>query len=398
VRLEDGRELRGDAAVLATGNGPPAPLEAPGVAELGGAYVADPWAQGALQGVGPQDDVVLVGAGLTMIDVVLSLQERGWTGRALALSRHGLLPRTHGAGDEERAGEPPGGETLSQRLRAFREAARGPDWPTTMHRLRPHLQALWRDASDAERRRFLRHLRPYWDVHRHRTAPEVGGRIAALREAGRLEVAAGRLLAVEPAGDGFELRWRRRGGGDETALGSRLINCTGPRGDVSRSEDPLLRALLAAGKGRPDRHRLGLDVDEHGRVLDAGGRPQPRLFAMGPPTRGTFWEIVAVPEIRSQAVKLAETLGGLERSTGMFDDVFLKHPREVGEGYLEHAGVAGKVGVQLLLAGAACLVHAVVPAAFPKTASQTIIRLHAKVTKRDQERCRERAEGGEPRL
>ena len=111
---------------------------------------------------------------------------------------------------------------------------------------------------------------------------------------------------------------------------------------------------------------------------------------MGPPTRGTFWEIVAVPEIRGQAVSLAETLGRLERSTGMFDEVFLKHPREVGEGYFEHAGVAGKVGVQLLVAGAACLIHAVVPSAFPKTASQTIIRLHAKVTKRDQERCPER--------
>ena len=389
VRLEDGRELTGEAAVLATGNGPPAPLETAGIDGLGRAYVPDPWAPGALDGIGAAEDVVLVGAGLTMIDVVLSLAERGWTGRALAVSRHGLLPRPHGRSDRERPGDPPGGETLSRRLRAFRRAAAEDDWHTPMFRLRPHVQALWRGASEAEQRRFLRHLRPYWDVHRHRTAPDVGARIRSLIEAGRLEVAAGRLLAIESGAGGFALRWRRRGGGRAVARGTRLINCTGPRGDVSRSEDALLRELVGAGKGRPDRHRLGLDVDGQGRVLDAEGRVQPRLFAIGPPTRGALWEIVAVPEIRVQAAELAETLRGLTRSTGVLDEVFLKHPREVGESYLEHAGVAAGVGVQLLWAGAACMVHALLPSVFQKTASQTIVRLHGKVTQRD--RCREGA-------
>jgi uncharacterized NAD(P)/FAD-binding protein YdhS len=253
--------------------------------------------------------------------------------------------------------------------------------------LSKRLQAMWRAAPEAEQRRFLRHLRAWWDVHRHRTAPAVGERIQALMHAGRLEVAAGRLLGLRAGDDGFELRWRRRGGGEAVARAHRLINCTGPRGDVSRSDDPLLRELVEVGRGRPDRHRLGLDVDGEGRVLDAAGRPQPRLFAIGPPTRGAFWEIVAVPEIRVQAAELAETLGRRARSARMVDEIFLKHPREVGEGYLEHAGVAGKVGAQLLWAGAACLIHAVLPAAFPKTASQTIIRLNEKVTRRH--RCRE---------
>ncbi|HEX8569608.1 MAG TPA: DUF6356 family protein [Caulobacteraceae bacterium] len=394
VRLEDGRELCGDAVVLATGNGPPAPLDLLGLSALGTGYVEDPWAPGALDGIAAGDDVVLVGAGLTMIDVVLSLAERGWTGRGTAISRHGLLPRPHRGSEAERPGDPPGGATLSQRLHAFRQAAaRDGGWHTPMFRLRPHLQALWRGASEAEQRRFLRHLRPYWDVHRHRTAPQVGARIQGLIDAGRLEVAAGRLLAVESGAHGFALRWRRRGGGRAVARGRKLINCTGPRGDVTRSEDPVLRDLVARGRGRPDRHRLGLDVDERARVLDAEGRPQARLFAMGPPTRGTFWEIVAVPEIRGQAADLAETLGRLRRSAGVLEDVFLKHPREVGESYVEHAAVAGKVGAQLLWAGAACLIHAVLPAAFPKTASQTIIRLNEKVTRRD--RCREK-EGGAP--
>ena len=387
VRLEGGGRAAGDAVVLAGGNGPPAPLETPGVEALGDRYMGDPWAAGALGRVGRDEDVVLVGAGLTMVDVVLSLAERGWRGRALAVSRHGLLPRAHARSERERPGPPPGGTTLSRRLQAFRAAAEADGWHVPMFRLRPHLQTLWRRASDAERRRFLRHLRTWWDVHRHRTAPEVSARVQALQEAGRLEVAAGRLLGLAPTGEGFVLRWRRRGGGDAMARAQRLINCTGPRGDVSRAEDPLLQSLAATGRGRPDPLRLGLDVDAQGRVLDANGNPQPRLFAMGPLTRGALWEIVAVPEIRGQAAELADSLGALDRRPGLIEQAFLSHPREVGESYFEHAGVAGRVGAQLLWAGAACMVHAVFPAAFPKTASQTIIRLNERVTRR--ERCRE---------
>jgi uncharacterized NAD(P)/FAD-binding protein YdhS len=391
VELDGGRAVRGDAVVLATGNGAPAPLDTAGAEALGARHVGDPWAPGALDAVGPDEDVVLVGAGLTMVDVMLSLERRGWRGRALAVSRHGLLPRTHAPVEVEREGPPPGGEGLAGRLRAFREAAAAEDWRVLTARLRPHLQTTWRRASAKERRRFLRHLRPYWDVHRHRTAPEVGARIQALIDAGRLEVAAGRPLSASPQADGFELRWRRRGGGEETRRAQRLINCTGPRGDPSRSEDPLLRGLIAAGVARPDRHRLGLDVDARRRVLDAEGRAQPRLFAMGPLTRGAFWEIVAVPDIRGQAAAMAETLGALSPSRRWMDALFLSHPREVGEGYWDHLATAGVVGGRLLLAGAACVTHAFVPALFPRTASQTIHALHAEITARNARRIRSSA-------
>jgi len=103
--------------------------------------------------------------------------------------------------------------------------------------------------------------------------------------------------------------WRPRGAGAEQSLTvGRIINCTGPAGDVTRATLPLLRDLLAAGRIRPDVHRLGLDVDHSGRVKDAGGRPQDRLFAVGPITKGEAWEIIAVPDIRRQVWNLARLL------------------------------------------------------------------------------------------
>ena len=57
----------------------------------------------------------------------------------------------------------------------------GGDWRSVIDALRPHTQRLWRSMSLVQRRRFLRHARPYWDLHRHRMAPEIEEQMAALR-------------------------------------------------------------------------------------------------------------------------------------------------------------------------------------------------------------------------
>jgi uncharacterized NAD(P)/FAD-binding protein YdhS len=246
-----------------------------------------------------------------------------------------------------------------------------------MDELRPHGQALWLGADTAERRRFLRHLRPWWDVHRHRMAPEIGQTLYRLRAEGRLRTSAGRLLSVE-AGEKLQVRWRPRGSETvETARPAWIINCTGPEGDPSRAGEPLLDALLRAGQVRTDPLRLGLDVNACGRLLDGEGRPQPGLWALGPPTRGALWEIVAVPEIRMAAATLAEQLAptGAQRRAG----VPCAHLDDVGETYREHMGVAWWFGARLLGAGAACMVHGVAPWLFTKTASATITELHDKM-------------------
>jgi len=203
---------------------------------------------------------------------------------------------------------------LSQLVRWVRHSAAEIGWRAAIDSLRPHTQRIWREASLVERRRFLRHLRPWWDVHRHRMAPPVAARIEQMRAAGRLNVAAGRLIgaeAVDEANEAVAVAWRERGDGGETRKTfGRVINCTGSGSNMRGAHAGLIRALIERGEARIDCLGLGLDVDGTGRLHTGGGALQPNLFALGPITRGAFWESMAVPDIRIQAANLAERLVG----------------------------------------------------------------------------------------
>lgn len=305
VHASTGKVVSADAVVLATGVDPP--VSAGALAGLGDVLIADPWAPGALDRIGPDDDVLLLGTGLTALDVLLSLEDAGWRGRAVAVSRRGLLPRAHEARHGEAVRPALPGASLADRLGAFRRAAETTPWLVLMEGLRPLGGALWLELSLSERRRFLRHLLPWWDVHRHRCAPEIAGRIAALRARDRLTVTAARLVRAERTQGGLTAVVRPRGHAEETLLSARaLILCTGPNPDLFGGGDPLYAQLAADGLARPDPLRLGLDADRDGRVRTAPGAPP--LYAVGALLKGVLWESVAVPELRAQAATVADTL------------------------------------------------------------------------------------------
>ena len=301
--LADGREINADQVVLATGN------PAPQTAGVTAGVIADAWSPGALDGIGPDDDVVILGSGLTMIDVVLELEDRGWRGRAVAISRRGLLPRSHDVSQSHPSPRHPADAALSQRMRAFRARADEIGWGVAMDELRSLNAELWAELDQVARARFLRHLRPWWDVHRHRIATDVARRIEALTQRGQLVVHAGRLETITPVGDGVEVLWRPRGLDRAEATPARaLIDCTGPGVDPTRSTDALTRHLLATGQAGIDPLRLGLSVDRQGRLLNTAGHASERIHVLGPPSRAAVWEIVAVPDIRQQVQALASLL------------------------------------------------------------------------------------------
>ncbi len=306
--LAMGRSLTADAVVLALGNLPPPSPEGldPALARSE-RYVADPWAWVAPSGGGGGEALIL-GTGLTAVDIALSIDAAQPHTPMTALSRHGLLPRIHGEASPAAAlpGAPSGRPeaVLSQ----IRQSARI-DWRGAIDSVRPHVQGIWRGWSLAERRRFLRHLAPWWNIHRHRLAPEVAAKIDELRRSGRLTVAAGRVERMTLDRGGVEVTWTPRG---ETTARVRhveqVINCTGSRGDLAHADTPLLASLLAAGLVRPDACGLGVDVDIRSRVIGATGEPADSLFAVGPLTRGQFYEITSVPDIRLQAADCADSI------------------------------------------------------------------------------------------
>jgi uncharacterized NAD(P)/FAD-binding protein YdhS len=188
-------------------------------------------------------------------------------------------------------------------------AARGVDWRPVVDALRPRSQALWAALSWPERARFLRHLRPYWEVHRHRLAPQVAAAVDRLEAAGRVRFHAGRLELLRDVGGGAEAVFRRRGTGERVALRvARVINCTGPRSDYSKFQHPLLVNLLARGLIDHDPLALGIQALPTGEVLRYRADPIGWLFTLGAPLKGVLWESTAMPEIRVQALALAERL------------------------------------------------------------------------------------------
>ena len=310
VSLRDGRPVQADAAVIALGNLPPFPPGRLDPAAMGERYVANPWQGNLADGLADDDHIMIIGTGLTMVDTVLLLDAQGFKGNITALSRRGLLPRRHDvlAGHHAASRERPAG-ALTQMLQQVRERSAVAGWHTAIDELRPHTKDVWLAAPEEQRLRFLRHLRPWWDVHRHRLAPAVADRIDTLRGDGRLQIVAGRTTLFEPADDKIRVTWQPRGEATSVqSLVRRVINCTGPHADLSRSSEPLLVDLVQRGVIVADDLGLGIAVNHQAKIIGADGAVNNRLFALGPMTRGTFWEITAVPDIRHQTWTLARRL------------------------------------------------------------------------------------------
>lgn len=306
VELDHERMIEAEAVVLALGNlSPqlPTPLS-PDMASSG-RFINDPWS--ALTAVPPSaENLLLIGSSLTMVDTALSLRQPGR--RFSALSRRGLLPRSHGAGQMAPARHVFSGSPLSV-LRQVRALVANEDWRPIVDDLRYSARRLWASWDMAQRGRFLRHGRSFWDNHRHRLAPAVAREITSLLASEELSVEAGRILGLQRLGDQIEVEIRLRGSHIPIRRTyDAVINCSGPQENVARSPEPLLRQMLGQGLIIPAPLGLGLAIDERGRLKDQRDIAHPHLFAIGPLTRSLFWEATAVPDLREQAVILAQNL------------------------------------------------------------------------------------------
>lgn len=309
-RLADGNTLRADAAVLATGHEEAASSSRPYAVKLGSKEDTP---------LDPALPVMILGTGLSMADAWLSLARRGQKGPVIALSRRGLMPMGHQGHAPiklDRA-DIPLGTDLTYFVHWFRGLIRdverrGGDWRDVVDGLRPFNQEIWRNWPASAKRRFFEHTKPWWDVHRHRMAPEIRERIFAAVDDGALRVVAARVREVEPDGEGgWRVRFQHRHTSRmETVNVARVYDCGGIVSDLSQGTNPLIRSMIASGTARPDLLRIGLDVSEACAVIDKDGQASDRIFAVGPLTRGAFLEIDAIPDIRVQCEALAKRLMG----------------------------------------------------------------------------------------
>ncbi|WP_445219740.1 FAD/NAD(P)-binding protein [Bradyrhizobium sp. Pa8] len=306
VRLDDGRSLVAETVVLATGHDPRANRPAH----------ANPWAPPSAAPIDTDATVLILGTGLTMVDYVLSLMRDGHRGPIIAMSRRGLRAKPHRHIDALRIEETdvPFGASISKLVRWLRDridrnAAQGGDWRSVIDGLRPYTQRLWHELPRASKRRFLEHARAWWDVHRHRMAPEVEARITQALDRGQLTLMAAKVISIEPNKSGARVTYRRRGDANplDIQVGA-VVDCTGIVKDPRATLNPAVLSLFDRGLARVDPLCIGIETDRNCAIISRDGAASRCLFAVGPLTRAAFWEIMAIPDIRNQCAALAVLL------------------------------------------------------------------------------------------
>jgi uncharacterized NAD(P)/FAD-binding protein YdhS len=285
--------------------------------------VANPWsaraevntAEDAYHNGNSAKDILLIGSGLTAVDVAIELRARGFGGTIHMLSRRGLLPQVHKSATcmPSIFGEnfPSTASALLREIRTqvARAEAEGNNWRAVIDSIRPMTQKIWHSLPIAEQRRFLRHVRPYWEIHRHRVAPQIGEQLYSELSNGQIQIHAGRITEYSEDEGGVTVQYRARVNGESAQLRvDRVINCTGPEADFRRAGSPLLSDLLQQGLVCADSLSLGLEVDDDGALIADDGNASEILFTLGSSRKGMLWETTAVPEIRVQAKELTALL------------------------------------------------------------------------------------------
>jgi uncharacterized NAD(P)/FAD-binding protein YdhS len=315
VSLKAGESVLADVAVLATGNQSPATFPCDSPLSHDRRYRADPWGNWFEHLPSASGRIVLLGTGLTAVDVIVTLTELNWQGKIIAISRNGFLPRSHFRGIvfPDFIPESTSGMTLDALVKLVEEQCRrlermSQNPAIAIDKLRPHAQRIWQDLSAADKREFVSRYSAKWNSIRHRIAKSIHQRVSDALDAQRLEIVEGAIESLSARDDGLDVHFREPMGKLRLVDADLVINCTGPQTRLSQTDSPLLQNLLNRGLVRPDEVDMGVAVDKDLRVLNVEGQVSNAIYAMGPLLRGTLWETTSVPELRNQSLAIAQSI------------------------------------------------------------------------------------------
>jgi len=315
IILDDGRRITADRIVLACGNEAPAPLPGAETLTHHPAWMANPWLDWLSRLPDSDGSILLLGTGLTSVDAIITLRSLGWYGHIHAVSRNGWLPQSHFRGIEYPA-FPPQGVNLStlgleklvelMELHCARLRELGANPAIIVDKMRPYTQRIWQTFSLEDRLAFARQYAPRWNVLRHRIAPEIHAQLTTMQLTGQLQVHSAMIERVSADGERIQVHLAD----GRILLGDLVINATGPQTRFTSTRSVFLQNLLRRGLISTDDMDMGLRVHCDHTVFDAQGHRSDHLLALGPLLRGTYWETIAVPELRGQARRVAETILG----------------------------------------------------------------------------------------
>ncbi|MBL4886072.1 MAG: FAD/NAD(P)-binding protein [Planctomycetaceae bacterium] len=315
IKLQSGKTIEADSVLLATGHQPPAGFRSKSPISHDSRYCSDPWENWLDRLPAPGGTVVLLGTGLTMVDSVVTLSELDWKGKIIAISRNGMLPRSHFRGIHypDYIPENVSELNLSQLVNLVKSHCEklkqiSQNSAIAIDKLRPYTQQLWKNLTLEEKKEFLKKHASNWNVTRHRIAPAIHERVTDQLDDGQLEIIRGNIEYLVPQEQGIEVHYTGSGGTEGVIQGDLVVNCTGPQLRYSTCDVPLTQNLLKRGLVQPDELDMGVTVDDDFRIMEPDGKASKILYAIGPLLRGSLWESIAVPELRGQAMRVAQVM------------------------------------------------------------------------------------------
>lgn len=304
LSLASGETFNAHFVVLATGNADAPPLR--GAAQYKGTVI-NQLAGLSLDALQHYQHILIVGSGLTAVDILCSLYQANYRGSITVTSRKGLFPLAHKAHPNAVTAVdvsdvlhcPPTLYHYFTTIRQYLKTHPNTDWRDYIDALRPHLPALWSKLSTADRKTFFARLKSQWEVHRHRMPQLSASIISSLIEAGTLRLEQGEL--THSTANSVTLS------NGAVLHPDCIVNCTGQVTDISQQSE-LYRHLVAQQVVMPDELRLGIELSEMGEIVTPNHATDSRLFAVGSLWRAKDYEAIAARELRIQAQTVARAI------------------------------------------------------------------------------------------
>ena len=311
VLLASGEVLPSHRVVLAFGNflPPDLPTENQDYTKAE-KYFRNAWSEQIPEKIAPDDEITIIGTGLSAVDAILTLHRRGHKGKITAISKHGWFPAVHAAA----APYQPLCEELEQQMTTRgvlktvrRHCSNAENWRSVIDALRPSTQKTWLRLPTDEKKRFVRHLRRIWEVSRHRMPPQCAQILNKMQDEGKLEIRRGKIKNIEINRGIFRVHYLS-GSVEKSFSSDAIINCIGAESDFRKIEFPLVKSLIERGDIAPDELALGLAATPDGKIISRENQISGVLRTLGTALRGVLWESTAMPEIRAQARALSLNL------------------------------------------------------------------------------------------
>ncbi|MAH83201.1 MAG: hypothetical protein CBB68_02410 [Rhodospirillaceae bacterium TMED8] len=322
IKMVSGSILRADSILITTSNYKPSiPFPFTGKLETHPALVPNPWDVDSLEALPNNARGLIIGNGLTAADVVTLLKRKGHTGVVTALSRRGLQPtvrpRSH-AGFEQHildrvAARPSLFTKKHGRLRTVLEIFRairsdvkkaeasGLPWQSAFDDLRDSARDVWVHLPIEEKRRYMRHAGPYYDIHRYRFSPQTNEQLIAAKAQGWFKQQRGKLTAARSDCRRIIVEWQDETNGEayRDTLDFVVI-CVGPETRPEKTSNPLLHSLIKRGIAKTSDLGVGLATDKFSRAIGHDSMPVNNAFVLGPLAFASFGYCLGVPFIMPQ--------------------------------------------------------------------------------------------------